>query len=136
MLFLSILISIWAFKQMTNGELINKIVGFGILKVESGSMEPSISVGDILIIKECREYDVNDIVTYNVDNNYLVTHRIIRKENEQLVTKGDNNNTEDSKKIRKENIEGKVILNSKLLKCLYNHWQIMILIVFIILIVW
>lgn len=123
---------------MTSGELLTKIAGFSVLRVDSGSMEPSISVGDILIIKECGNYEVNDVVTYNVDNDYLVTHRIIeKKEDNNFVTKGDNNNTKDTDKVTKENIEGKVILNSKLLKFVYKHWFIGILVVlFILIILW
>lgn len=121
---------------MTNGELLTKVAGFSVLRVDSGSMEPSISVGDILIIKECGNYEVNDVVTYNVDNDYLVTHRIIeKKEDNNFVTKGDNNNTKDNDKVTRENIEGKVILNSKLLKFVYKHWFIAIIVVLLILII-
>lgn len=135
-LIVSILLSLWLFYQMTTGELLTKIAGFSVLRVDSGSMEPSISVGDILIIKECGDYEVNDVVTYNVDNDYLVTHRIIeKKEEKNFVTKGDNNNTKDTDKVTKENIEGKVILNSKLLKFLYKHWFIAIIVVLLILII-
>ena len=121
---------------MTNGELLTKVAGFSVLRVDSGSMEPSISVGDILIIKECGNYEVNDVITYNVDNDYLVTHRIIeKKEDNNFVTKGDNNNTKDNDKVTRENIEGKVILNSKLLKFVYKHWFIAIIVVLLILII-
>lgn len=133
---ISILLSLWLFYQMTNGELLTKVAGFSVLRVDSGSMEPSISVGDILIIKECGNYEVNDVVTYNVDNDYLVTHRIIeKKEDNNFVTKGDNNNTKDNDKVTRENIEGKVILNSKLLKFVYKHWFIAIIVVLLILII-
>ncbi len=133
---ISILLSLWLFYQMTNGELLTKVAGFSVLRVDSGSMEPSISVGDILIIKECGNYEVNDVITYNVDNDYLVTHRIIeKKEDNNFVTKGDNNNTKDNDKVTKENIEGKVILNSKLLKFVYKHWFIAIIVVLLILII-
>ena len=126
---ISILLSLWLFYQ-----LLTKVAGFSVLRVDSGSMEPSISVGDILIIKECGNYEVNDVITYNVDNDYLVTHRIIeKKEDNNFVTKGDNNNTKDNDKVTKENIEGKVILNSKLLKFVYKHWFIAIIVVLLIL---
>lgn len=133
-LILSILLSLLLYYKMVNSELLTKIAGFSVLRVDSGSMEPSISVGDILIIKECGDYEVNDVITYNVDNNYLVTHRIIEKENGNFETKGDNNNTKDNAKVAKSDIEGKVILNSKLLKFLYKHWLVTVLVVLIILI--
>ena len=70
--------------------------GFAILEVVSGSMEPTIHVGDLIIIdtKE-NNYQENDIVTfYDVDNAF-VTHRIISINGKEMITKGDNNNTLD-----------------------------------------
>ena len=68
----------------TRNNTINKIFGIAILTVSSGSMEPELSVNDIIVIKSKKIYEIGDIVTYNVDNKYLVTHRIVdinRKEN-------------------------------------------------------
>ena len=112
-----------------------KFWGTRILIVSSGSMSPELSLGDIIIIKEYSDYNVGDIVTYNVDNQYLVTHRIIEKNGEQFVTKGDNNNTEDKELVKKNNIEGKVICNSKILKFVYSHWLISIFIVLLLFII-
>lgn len=119
---------------MTTEKLLTKIGGFSVLSVSSGSMQPELNVGDIIIIKECDHYNVDDIITYNVDNQYLITHRIIEKDGNNYVLKGDFNNTKDNCKVTKENIEGKVIFNSKLLKLLYNHWIICILVIFLLLI--
>lgn len=133
-LILSILLSLLLYHKMINSDLLTKICGISVLRVESGSMENTLSIGDIIIIKECADYKVGDIITYNVNNEYLVTHRIIEKENGNFVTKGDNNNTKDNTKVTKSDIEGKVILNSKLLKFLYKHWLITVLVVLLILI--
>lgn len=43
-LILSILLSLFLFYQITTDGLMTKIGGVGILKVESGSMEPVLSV--------------------------------------------------------------------------------------------
>lgn len=51
-----------------------------------------------------------DIITYS-ENDYFVTHRIIKKDGKELITKGDNNNEED-KKINESKILGKVIFSS------------------------
>ena len=134
-LIFSLLLSVVAFYQTDYDGLIAKIFGIGILKVESGSMEPEISIGDIIIIKECEQYKINDIITYKVDNQYLVTHRIVEGNGNSFVTKGDNNNAIDNKKIAKESIEGKVIYKSNFLKLLYNHWIIVVLLIFCILII-
>jgi len=81
--------------------------GYSVLVVISGSMEPNISVDDLIIIKEQDDYTIDDVVTYKSANS-LVTHRIIRIDEENIYTKGDNNNTEDEP-IRKEQIKGKVV---------------------------
>ncbi len=133
-LILSILLSFLLYYKMVNSELVTKIFGISVLRVESGSMENTLSIGDIIVIKECDDYKVNDIITYNVEKEYLVTHRIIEKENGKFITKGDNNNTKDNEKVTKDDIEGKVILNSKLLKFLYRHWIVAFLVVLLILI--
>lgn len=96
--------------------------------VVSGSMRPELEIGDIIIIKRCSDYNVNDIITYEIDN-YLVTHRIIEKDGENFVTKGDNNNVQDDNKVSLQNIKGKMIINSKLLKLVYSNWLLVVLII-------
>lgn len=71
-----------------------KIFGFGQVIVISGSMEPAISAGDLLVIREQAQYQVNDVVTYQWGNS-LCTHRIVSIEGDQMITKGDANNTTD-----------------------------------------
>lgn len=136
MLILSILLSLIIFYKTTNDGLLTKIGGFGVLTVTSGSMETELQVGDIIIIKECENYEMDDIITYNVNGEYLITHRIIERNGNSYVTKGDANNTVDKEKITKENIEGKVIGKLKLLKWLYNHFIIAFLVIFLVLILW
>lgn len=76
MLTLSIIFSFIVFYNTTYNALITKICGVSILKITSGSMENELKIGDIVLIKESNDYKVNDIITYNVDDKYLVTHRI------------------------------------------------------------
>lgn len=84
------------------------VFGFSILKVISGSMEPTIQIGDYIVIKKSSNYKQSDIVTYKDKNNNLVTHRIVQIE-DYVITKGDNNNIEDDV-FNKDKIQGKVIL--------------------------
>lgn len=97
-------------------------------------MEPNLKVGDVIIMKEFESYDVNDIVTYNLNNEYLVTHRIIERNGNNFVTKGDNNNTKDTNTVSIENVEGKVICTSKILGWLYKHWIIAVILIILLLI--
>ena len=73
--------------------------------------------------------------TSKYNKNFLVTHRIIRVNEEGIVTKGDNNNIED-KEIKKEQILGKVIFQSKLCGffILYLLKPITLLLIFILII--
>lgn len=105
------------------------------LVVSSGSMQPELAIGDVIIIKEVNDYKENDIITYNVNNEYLVTHRIIEINEDNFITKGDNNTSKDKEIVLKENIEGKVIYNSKILKLIYRYWLIIILIVVLLLLI-
>lgn len=85
--------------------------------VQSGSMEPAIKVGSVVVIKPSKKYDVNDVITFGKDTKKDVptTHRII---DERVVsgttlytTKGDANEDKDIKEIRESEIIGKVLLS-------------------------
>src|SRR5699024_6401419 len=70
-----------------------KPFGIQILIVSSNSMKPEFQKNDIIIIKEEKEYNIGDIVTFIDKEGNLVTHRIIEKYENAFYTKGDNNNT-------------------------------------------
>ena len=82
--------------------------GVGSAVVLSGSMEPEISVGDLLIITEAQSYQVGDVVVFQ-DGRSSVTHRIVSISEDKVVTRGDANNTEDAP-ITLEQIKGKVTM--------------------------
>ena len=99
-----------------------------ILVVRSGSMEETINIGDILIIKKEKDYEIGNIVTYKTEDRYLITHRIIKKEKGGYITKGDNNNTSDKEIINFNQIQGKVFLNIGNIKKIILYVIIFILI--------
>ena len=82
--------------------------------VATGSMKPSINVGDLMIIKKCNANDikVNDIIEYTKDD-YSVIHRVIEIHQEDgeffFITKGDNNDAQDSDPVREKQLKGKAI---------------------------
>jgi len=86
--------------------------GYQSYLVQSGSMEPAIMTGDIVIIHKQNEYIKNDVVTFKDKEGRTVTHRIIKIDqtdgNQILSTKGDANRSEDSDTISQEQIVGKV----------------------------
>ena len=83
-------------------------MGFRIFKVGSGSMEPTLHINDIIIIKSQEEYNVEDIVTIRSKNTYI-THRLIRIDENNIITKGDANNIEDAP-VHKKDIIGKLVI--------------------------
>jgi len=85
-----------------------KVLGFAQLIILSGSMQPAINVGDMIIIREQNSYRVNDIVTYRWKQS-IVTHRIVELNDSQVVLKGDANNATDGS-IPVSAIEGKVVM--------------------------
>lgn len=135
----SVLTLIIIFSFIFNGfkkeKLLIKFYGISALVVSSGSMKPELAIGDIIIIKEFNEYNQNDIITFNVNDEYLVTHRIIEKQGNNFVTKGDNNTSRDEELVKKENIVGKVIYNSKILKIIYEYWFLIIIVVILLLLI-
>ena len=82
-------------------------LGIGVSVVLSGSMEPSLSVGDLLIVTGQESYSVDDVVVY-ADGRSAVVHRIIAMDEETVTTKGDANNVEDAP-FSKSRIRGKVV---------------------------
>ena len=83
--------------------------GYGAAVVLSGSMEPAFSKGDLIIVKETDEFDLNDIVVFESENS-LVVHRVVGMGKDEVVTKGDANNTEDEP-ITRADVLGKVIFH-------------------------
>ena len=84
-----------------------KLFGYSGLIVLTGSMENAYHPGDLIFIKEQNTYEVNDVITFH-QKGMIVTHRIVEKNGEKYITKGDANNTSDSE-IELADIEGRVI---------------------------
>lgn len=100
------LLSIISVKLMKNSY--PKVFGYSYFSVISGSMEPTIDVGDEVIVKLTQDVKEDDIVTYSEDG-VFVTHRIVKLDGEDIITKGDNNDSVDNpKKIY--SVIGKVVL--------------------------
>ena len=89
-------------------------LGIKTYVIVSGSMEPTIHIGDVVVAKNVKdnELQVGDIICFR-HGQTVITHRIsevIEENNEiEYKTKGDNNNVEDSSKVTQKSIEGKVV---------------------------
>ena len=88
------------------------ILGYKSYIIKTNSMEPTISINDVVITKKVKKEKIKkgDVITFLQDGE-VITHRITQiDDNGNYTTKGDNNNIEDIFKITYENIEGKHIL--------------------------
>ena len=90
------------------GKQIPSVLGFAPIYVLSGSMEPTFSAGDMILIHKSPQYKPGDVVTF-WSGGELVTHRIIGEGPDGFIVKGDANNVRDEETIREKNIEGKVV---------------------------
>ena len=75
------------YKRIALKDQMPLVCGLGNAVVLTGSMEPVIMPGDMILIQNKASYDVGDIVTFR-GNNYPITHRIIYGEDGDYVTKG------------------------------------------------
>lgn len=90
-----------------------EVLGYQVKSVLSGSMEPDIQTGSVIAIKtggDMTRFNENDVITFIEEENILITHRITEvKETDNdivYVTKGDNNNAEDSEPVLTDNVVG------------------------------
>lgn len=107
------------------------IFGYSIFQIETGSMEDTLQIEDIIIVKLGNDnINKNDIITFRQDGN-LVTHRLVRIEEQKYFPKGDNNPAED-KPIEKKDILGKVVFtisDVKVWKAVFKEPKVIISIV-------
>lgn len=121
-------------KNITKENYTN-IFGYTFLEVLTGSMSGTIEIGDGVIVKLTKDVEKEDIIVYEKDNS-LITHRLIEKQNDKLIAKGDANNTQDEP-ITQEMIVGKVIKiipNANLWKKIIIGVVIALIIIFIVII--
>jgi signal peptidase len=90
--------------------------------VRSGSMEPAIPTGSLVVVEQTDGYEQNDVITYltsadaNARNaNRTITHRIIEVRQEEsgvvYMTKGDVNDVPDTKMVPANQVLGKVAIH-------------------------
>ena len=80
-------------------------------------MEPTIHADEYVLFHQATfdTVDVGDIVIYRSESGRFIIHRIIEKNNEYLICKGDNNPVADSENIYPEMVRGKYIKTLKAL---------------------
>lgn len=87
-----------------------KRIGYGTATVMSGSMEPKLKVGDLVILEPVNRKSslkAGDIIVYRSGKKRIV-HRLVSVSKNTLRVKGDANNQED-RPIQFQQVEGKVL---------------------------
>ena len=94
-------------------------MGYKPVYITSGSMEDTIRKGQIVIVEEMDGLDarIGDILLFKRDDSYVV-HRYVAKDEEGLqngeranmITKGDNNPSEDLERLDPKDVRAKVVL--------------------------
>lgn len=113
-IFFIILLLIVLYSKYIKQEPIIKIFGNAFLIVATGSMEPEIIPGELIIIREQENYKKGDVVTYIDQEGFMITHRIVEKNMDTFISKGDANNIKDEF-CDINRIQGKVVFHSKIL---------------------
>jgi len=90
---------------------------YKIMTVISGSMQPAIKMGSVVMVKPVDNYKIGDIITFGPYSRTKAptTHRIydIKVEGGApvYITKGDVNNAPDARELQKKDILGKVLFS-------------------------
>jgi signal peptidase I len=110
--------AILGFSARRSGDAIPTIAGHKVLAVISGSMEPGIRTGDVIIVKPLKdpanEVKDGDVITFRAREkaDMLITHRVIgtvKVDGKPVAfgTKGDNNEVVDREVVAPEQIIGR-----------------------------
>ena len=109
-----------------------RLVGLKPYVVLSGSMRPTYEVGSLVYVKavDYKQLQVGDPITYMLNKDTVVTHRIIEvlvdEENPETIryfTKGDANDVPDGMSVHYKNIIGKPVFSIPYLGYVSNYIQ-------------
>lgn len=98
------------------------VLGFSVLKIQTGSMEPEYRTGSVIITREVSadKLQKGDVISFYSTGgqiaNEVNTHRIddilyLKGGERQFVTKGDANDTVDEYPVYERRVIGKVVFN-------------------------
>lgn len=124
-----VVVMIMTVTMRINGET-PSIFGYSVFRVSSGSMEPELQIGDVILMKECNpmELKIGEIVTYKGVYGEMVgkavTHRVVKepfiKGNDYYIqTKGDASQVVDYD-VSINNVMGKLEMKLPFLSWLYG----------------
>ncbi len=104
---------VFVYAAKSKGEVPTIFGMYSLFVVESGSMEPTLTVGSVILSRKPQHADAlatGDIVTFRTGSGYVVTHRIVEVIGGEPVkyrTKGDNPvNSPDEELLDPERVIG------------------------------
>lgn len=90
---------------------------YKLMIVQSGSMEPSIKTGSVVVVKPSDSYKIGDVITFGpfTKTKPPTSHRVfdIRVETGQpiYITKGDANNAPDAREVFHSEVMGRILFD-------------------------
>ena len=81
---------------------------FSYFQIVGDSMEPTVTRGDLVLLRDRDRYDVGDIVAYSDPDLGTVLHRIRAVDGNHYILRGDNRDSDDSYRPVEEEITGAV----------------------------
>lgn len=93
------------------------VFGYKMMRVLTGSMEPILNPGDLILVKsiDANKVKIDDVITFKNSENTFVTHRVIDlnlKEGKIFFeTKGDANNIKDEEAVFADALIGTLRFN-------------------------
>lgn len=111
-----------------------RLFGFELFTIMSGSMEPTYKTGSLIYVRPTNVETLKegDVITYMLDKNTVVTHRIVEVFEEtdasgavvrRFRTKGDANAAADAKLVHENNVIGRLAFSLPLLGFLAFYIQ-------------
>lgn len=101
------------------------ILNHNFYVVNGDSMYPTLKNEDFLIARKTTSVNVGDIICFE-QNEKLIVHRIVYKNGDEIITKGDFNEFQDEK-ISTSQIKGKVVYRSTAIGFVCKNLHIIIL---------
>lgn len=96
------------------------LFGFKSYIVLSGSMEPALPIGSIVLIHPSSAYTLGDIIAFTNKSRLTTTHRIVAVSSSSFKVAGDANDSPDADLVSSGQIIGKAVFHLPLLGYLAN----------------
>lgn len=109
-----------------------RLIGFEVFSVLSGSMEPALSVGSLVYVKDVDPASLKpgETITYMVNDSVVVTHRLVEVVEDPdepgtlwFRTKGDANDSADMALVHYRNVIGRAMFAIPYLGYVANYIQ-------------